>query len=201
MIFFTLDLRPRKFTLKSAEELTEWLEKEESVESGQDSEYEDLKENKIPENATPQSPCFSGATPESAFKGSPNLRMGVKRTINSPVTIKKLLPIKVMKKTVTQRKPVGIKKANSKILTSTPCRKVIGENHEKKMKKRENKAEVEKKMQEVKKEILKQNRQEKKKPKPKAVPKQKEKPVKKKKIIQRTGRRPRQKKIPDNPKL
>ena len=133
--------------------LTEWLEKEESMQSRQETEDEeddDLKENKITENVTtPQ--CQSRATPQSTFKGSLNVRMGVKRTINSPITIKKLLPIKVMKKTVTQRKAIGIKKANSKILTSTPCRNVISENHEKKTKKREKKAEVEKKMQEVKK--------------------------------------------------
>ena len=112
-----------------------------------------------------------------------------------------MLPIKVMKKTVTQRKAIGKKKVNSKILTSTPCRNVISENHEKKRKKRDKKAEVERKMQEVEKEVLKQNREEKKRPKKRGCSKTKTKPVKKKKVTQRTGRRLKQKKIPDNPKL
>ena len=132
--FYTLVLRPRKLTMENAEELTKWLEREESGEEIEDEE-DDLKENEIPQKETTK--CVTGGTPESAFKGSLNLRMGVKRTINSPVTIKKLLPIKVMKKKEIQRKAVGIKKANSKILTSTPCRNVITENYEKKTIKRQ----------------------------------------------------------------
>ena len=46
---------------------------------------------------------------------SPNVRLGVKRTINSPVsspvTIKKLVPLKKMKTRGNKRKPVGIKKS------------------------------------------------------------------------------------------
>ena len=82
------------------------------------------------DNGTPESGKKEGK------KESPNVRFGVKRTINSPVnspvTIKKLLPLKKMKTRQIKRKPVGIKTADSKILTSTPCRKVIEENHEKK---------------------------------------------------------------------
>ena len=76
-------------------------------------------------------------TPESGKdKGSPNVIMGQKRTINSPVTIKKLLPIEKLKKKEIKRKPVGIKKAQSSILTSTPYRKLSEENNEKKTIKR-----------------------------------------------------------------
>ena len=54
-------------------------------------------------------------TPESGKKEgkieSPNVRLGVKRTINSPVTIKKLLPLKKIKTRENKRKPVGIKKS------------------------------------------------------------------------------------------
>ena len=90
--------------------------------------------------------CFEdNGTPEigkkEGKKESPDVRFGVKRTINSsvssPVTIKKLLPLKKMKTRQIKRKPVGIIKTDSKILTSTPCRKVIEENHEKKKIKRE----------------------------------------------------------------
>ena len=40
--------------------------------------------------------------------------------------------MKKLKKREIKRKPVGIKKAKSRILTSTLCRKLIEENHEKK---------------------------------------------------------------------
>ena len=85
---------------------------------------------KFQDNGTPESGKKEGKTE------SPNVRLGVKGTINSPVsspvTIKKLLPLKKMKTRENKRKPVGIKKADFKILISTPCRKVIQENHEKK---------------------------------------------------------------------
>ena len=98
-------------------------------------------------------------TPESAKdNGSPNVRMGQKRTINSPVTIKKMLPMKKLKKKEIKRKPVGIKKAKSRILTSTPCRKLIEENHEKKTVKRMRKVEIAKKLEEFKKEVAKKER-------------------------------------------
>ena len=141
---------------------------------------------------------------------SPNVRLGVKRTINSPVsspvTIKKLLPLKKMKMRENKRKPVGIKKADSKILTSTPCRKVIEENHEKKTIKRQKKSEIAKKIEVFKKEVAKKERDEKKEMvnKARAQPGKKnvKKAVRKKKVTQRSGRRPRKtKKIPDNPKL
>ena len=149
-------------------------------------------------------------TPESGKKESPNVRFGIKRTINSPVsspvTIKKLLPLKKMKTRQIKRKPVRIKKADSKILTSTPCRKVIVENHEKKTIKRQKKSEIAKKIEVFKKEVAKKESDERKEvakkamvqPARKAVKKQ----VRKKKVTQMSGRRPRNtKKIPDNPKL
>ena len=97
-----------------------------------------------------------------------------------------------------KRKPVGIKKANSKILTSTPCRKLVKENHEKKTSKKLRKAEVAKKLEAYKKEVAKKQKEEK---KARKCPVQKKKEVKKKKVTQRTGRRLPKKKIPDNPKL
>ena len=57
------------------------------------------------DNGTPQSGKKEGK------KESPNVRFGVKRTINSPVTIKELLPLKKMKTRQIKRKPVGIKKS------------------------------------------------------------------------------------------
>ena len=111
-----------------------------------------------------------------------------------------------MKTRENKRKPVGIKKADSKILTSTPCRKVIEKNHEKKTIKRQKKSEIAKKIEVFKKEVAKKERDEKKEmakkarsqPARKAVKKE----VRKKKVTQRSGRRPRNtKKIPDNPKL
>ena len=60
------------------------------------------------DNGTPESGKREGKTE------SPNVRLGVKRTINSPVssplTIKKLLLLKKMKTRENKRKPVGIKK-------------------------------------------------------------------------------------------
>ena len=58
-----------------------------------------------------------------------------------------------MKTRENKRKPVGMKKADSKILTSTPCRKVIEENHEKKTIKRQKKSEIAKKIEVFKKEV------------------------------------------------
>ena len=72
------------------------------------------------------------------------------------------LPLKKMKTRENKRKPVGIKKADSKILTSTPCRKVIKENHEKKTIKRQKKSEIAKKIEVFKKEVAKKERDEKK---------------------------------------
>ena len=156
------------------------------------------------ENRTPESGKKEGK------KESPNVRFGIKRTINSPVsspvTIKKLLPLKNMKTREIKRKSVGINKADSKILTSTPCRKVIEENHEKKTIKRQKKSELAKKIEVFKKEVAKKERDERKEvakkaraqPARKAVKKQ----VRRKKVTQRSARRPRNtKKMPDNPKL
>ena len=211
----TLDIRSRKFSLSNAEEVTEWLDRESS---GSEEEEED-------ESGTETPTCSTGTgkvsgdmgrkfedkgTPESGKKEgkteSPNVRLGVKRTVNSPVTIKKLLPLKKMKIRENNRKPVGIKKADSKILTSTPCRKVIEENHEKKTIKRQKKSEIAKKIEVFKKEVAKKERDQKKEMvnKARAQPGKKtvKKAVRKKKVIQRSGRRPRKtKKIPDNPKL
>ena len=155
---------------------------------------------KFKDNGTPESGKKEGKTE------SPNVRLGVKRTINSPVTIKKLLPLKKMKTRKNKRKPVGIKKADSKILTSTSCRKVIEENHEKKTIKRQKKSEIAKKIEVFKKEVAKKERDEKKEMvnKARAQPGKKavKKAVRKKKVTQRSGRRPRNtKKIHNNPKL
>ena len=159
---------------------------------------------KFEDNETPESGKKEGKTE------SPNVSLGVKRTINSPVsspvTIKKLLPLKKMKTRENKRKPVGIKKADSKILTSTPCRKVIEENHEKKTIKRQKKSEIAKKIEVFKKEVAKKERDEKKEKvnKARAQPGKKtvKKAVRKKKVTHRSGRRPRNtKKIPNNPKL
>ena len=131
-------------------------------------------------------------TPESGKENrSPNVIMGQKRTINSPVTIKKLLPIKQLKKKEIERKPVGIKKAQSKILTGTPCRKLIEESHKKKTLKRLRKSQIAKKIKEFKKEMAKKEREEKKQ-QTKKVPAKKaaKKLVKKKKVTQRSGRSP-----------
>ena len=141
----TLDIRSQKFSLSKAEEVTEWLDRESS---GSEEEEEDESGIETPTCSTGTGKASGdmgrkfedNGTPESGKKEgkteSPNVRLGVKRTINSPVsspvTIKKLLPLKKMKTRENKRKPVGIKKADSKILTSTPCRKVIEDNHEKK---------------------------------------------------------------------
>ena len=111
-----------------------------------------------------------------------------------------------MKTRENKRKPVGIKKADSKILTRTPCRKVIEENREKKTIKRQKKSEIAKKIEVFKKEVAKKERDEKKEMvnKARAQPGKKtvKKAVRKKKVTQRSGRRPRNtKKIPNNPKL
>ena len=106
----------------------------------------------------------TGAPESGKENGSPNVRMGQKRTINSPVTIKKLPPIKKLKKKEIKRKPVGIKKAQSKILTSTLCRKLIEENNKKKTLKRMRKTKIAKKLEELKKEVAKKEREEKKQP-------------------------------------
>ena len=99
-----------------------------------------------------------------------------------------------------------LKKADSKILTSTPCRKVIEENHEKKTIKRQKKSELAKKIEVFKKEVAKKERDERKEVAKKAIvqPARKavKKQVRKKKVTQRSGRWPRNtKKIPNNPKL
>ena len=114
-----------------------------------------------------QEECKDNGTPESGKKESPNVRFGVKRTINSPVsspvTMKKLLPLKKMKTREIKRRPAGIKKkADFKILTSTPCRKVTEENHEKKTIKRKKKSETAKKIEVFKKEVAQTEREEKK---------------------------------------
>ena len=211
----TLDIRSRKFSLSNAEEVTEWLDRESS---GSEEEEEDESGIVTPTCSTGTGKASGDmgrkfedkGTPESGKKEgkteSPNVRLGVKRTVNSPVTIKKLLPLKKMKIRENNRKPVGIKKADSKILTSTPCRKVIEENHEKKTIKRQKKSEIAKKIEVFKKEVAKKERDQKKEMvnKARAQPGKKtvKKAVRKKKVIQRSGRRPRKtKKIPDNPKL
>ena len=211
----TLDIRSRKFSLSNAEEVTEWLDRESS---GSEEEEEDESGIETPTCSTGTGKASGDmgrkfedkGTPESGKKEgkteSPNVRLGVKRTVNSPVTIKKLLPLKKMKIRENNRKQVGIKKADSKILTSTPCRKVIEENHEKKTIKRQKKSEIAKKIEVFKKEVAKKERDQKKEMvnKARAQPGKKtvKKAVRKKKVIQRSGRRPRKtKKIPDNPKL
>ena len=211
----TLDIRSRKFSLSNAEEVTEWLDRKSS---GSEEEEEDESGIETPTCSTGTGKASGDmgrkfedkGTPESGKKEgkteSPNVRLGVKRTVNSPVTIKKLLPLKKMKIRENNRKPVGIKKADSKILTSTPCRKVIEENHEKKTIKRQKKSEIAKKIEVFKKEVAKKERDQKKEMvnKARAQPGKKtvKKAVRKKKVIQRSGRRPRKtKKIPDNPKL
>ena len=211
----TLDIRSRKFSLSNAEEVTEWLDRESS---GSEEEEEDESGIETPTCSTGTGKASGDmgrkfedkGTPESGKKEgkteSPNVRLGVKRTVNSPVTIKKLLPLKKMKIRENNRKPVGIKKADSKILTSTPCRKVIEENHEKKTIKRQKKSEIAKKIEVFKKEVAKKERDQKKEMvnKARAQPGKKtvKKAVRKKKVMQRSGRRPRKtKKIPDNPKL
>ena len=211
----TLDIRSRKFSLSNAEEVTEWLDRESS---GSEEEEEDESGIETPTCSTGTGKASGDmgrkfedkGTPESGKKEgkteSPNVRLGVKRTVNSPVTIKKLLPLKKMKIRENNRKPVGIKKADSKILTSTPCRKVIEENHEKKTIKRQKKSEIAKKIEVFKKEVAKKERDQKKEMvnKARAQPGKKtvKKAVRKKKVIQRSWRRPRKtKKIPDNPKL
>ena len=171
----TLDIRSQKFSLFNAEEVTEWLDRESS---GSEEEEEDESGIETPTCSTRTGKASGdmgrkfedNGTPESGKKEgkieSPNVRLGVKRTINSPVsssvTSKKLLPLKKMKTRGNKRKPVGIKKADSKILTSTPCRKVIEENHEKKTIKRQKKSEIAKKIEVFKKEVAKKERDEKK---------------------------------------
>ena len=211
----TLDIRSWKFSLSNAEEVTEWLDRESS---GSEEEEEDESGIETPTCSTGTGKASGDmgrkfedkGTPESGKKEgkteSPNVRLGVKRTVNSPVTIKKLLPLKKMKIRENNRKPVGIKKADSKILTSTPCRKVIEENHEKKTMKRQKKSEIAKKIELFKKEVAKKERDQKKEMvnKARAQPGKKtvKKAVRKKKVTQRSGRRSRKtKKIPDNPKL
>ena len=182
---YILDLRPRKFTIKNVEEVSKWLER------GSSGEEENGCETPSTSTATGITEVMDTGTPGSGNKnGSPNVRMGQKRTINSPVTIKKLLPIKKLKKKEIERKPVGIKKAQSKILTSTPCRKLIEENHEKKTLKRLRKSQIAKKIEEFKK-VAKKEREEKKQ-QTKKVPAKKaaKKVVKNKKVIQSSGRRP-----------
>ena len=167
----TLDIRSRKFSLSNAEEVTEWLDRESS---GTEEEEEDESGIETPTCSTGTGKASGDmgrkfedkGTPESGKKEgkteSPNVRLGVKRTVNSPVTIKKLLPLKKMKIRENNRKPVGIKKADSKILTSTPCRKIIEENHEKKTMKRQKKSEIAKKIELFKKEVAKKERDQKK---------------------------------------
>ena len=156
-------------------EVTEWLHRESS--GGEEEEDESGIETPTCSTRTEKASGDMGrkfednGTPESGKKEgkteSPNVRLGVKRTINSPVsspvTIKKLLPLKKMKTRENKRKPVGIKKADSKILTSTPCRKVIEENREKKtIKRQKKKSEIAKKIEVFKKEVAKKERDEKK---------------------------------------
>ena len=171
----TLDIRSQKFSLSNAEEVTEWLdressdsEEEEEDESGIETPTCSIKtgkasgdmQKKFEDNGTPEIGKKEGKTE------SQNVRLGVKRIINSPVsspvTIKKLLPLKKMKTRENKRKPVGIKKADSKILASTPCRKVIEKNHEKKTIKRQKKSEIAKKIEVFKEEVAKKERDEKK---------------------------------------
>ena len=97
-------------------------------------ESESTRENTPVASTSQNNPVEVQTTTESItpMNLSPNLCITEKRTINSLVTMKKLIPIKKMKKNKAERKPVGIKKANSKILTSTSCRKLVKENHEKK---------------------------------------------------------------------
>ena len=104
----TLDIRSRKFSLSNAEEVTEWLDRDSS---GSEEEEEDDESGIETPTCSTETGKASGdmgrkfednGTPESGKKEgkteNPNVRLGVKRTINSPVsspvTIKKLLPLK-----------------------------------------------------------------------------------------------------------
>ena len=103
---YTSDLRPRKFIIKNAEEFSKWLERESSGE-------ENGSETPSMSTGTGITEVMDTGTTESGKENEiPDVRMGQKRTINSPVTIKKLLPIKKLKKKEIERKPVGIKKAH-----------------------------------------------------------------------------------------
>ena len=120
---FHTHIRSWKFSLSNAEEVTEWLDRESS---GSEKEEEDESGIETPTCSTRTGKASGdmgrkfedNGTPESGKKEgkteSPNVRLGVKRTINSPVsspvTIKKLLPLKKMKTRENKRKPVGIKK-------------------------------------------------------------------------------------------
>ena len=98
-------------------EVTEWLDRESS--GGEEEEDESEIETPTCSTRTGKGSAdtrrmFEGnGTPESGKKESPDVRFGVKRTINSPVssavTIKKFLPLKKMKTRKIKRKPVGKK--------------------------------------------------------------------------------------------
>ena len=131
------------------EEVTNWLDRQNSDEENntEESESESTRENTPVASTSQNNPVEVQTTTESItpMNLNPNLHITEKRTINSLVTMKKLIPITKMKKNKAKRKPVEIKKANSKLLTSTQCRKLVKENHEKKAAKRLKKAEVAKK--------------------------------------------------------
>ena len=88
---YTLDLRPRqrKFTIENVEEVSKWLERESLGE-----EEENQCETASMSTGTGRTKVMDTGTSESAKdNGCSNVRMGQKRTINSPVAIKKLLPM------------------------------------------------------------------------------------------------------------
>ena len=116
--------------------VSKWLERESSGEEENECEKPSTSTGtvkiQVMDSETPE--CGKDTETPGCGKenGSPNVRMGQNMTINSPVvTIKNLLPIKKLKKQEIKRKPLGIKKAQSKIPTVTLCRKLIEENYEK----------------------------------------------------------------------
>ena len=72
--------------------------------------------------------------------------------------MKKLLPRKKLNYSSAKRKVMGINKANSKVLTATPCRKIIQANHIKKQDKRLKKKKLDEEFKKLKQKIEKGER-------------------------------------------
>lgn len=81
-----------------------------------------------------------------------------KRKLDSPMNLRKLMPIPDIKKKKTNRKPVGIQKAGSILLTTGAGHEVIREMHVVKQAKKARKKQIEVKVTELKKEMAAEQR-------------------------------------------
>ena len=83
---------------------------------------------------------------------TPTIRMAAKRTIHSPVTFAKLLPLQTVHGNTPKRRQTGIKKAGCPVLTRSSCYEVVKDNDVKKREKRIKKSKLAEQIKDLQKE-------------------------------------------------